>query len=168
MITFQFLPKEKAAEILPSLFRILYTNMSGIAPSGETYEEDFRLWYGAVLPALTGKDRRQILQIFDGARCIGYFQYYLNDTTFMMEEIQFLPEAQGQGVFEQLYAFLAGIVPEEIPYVEAYAHKNNARSQGILTHLGLAVIGENKNGNSYHYRGDCRKMLDRYRKSPSS
>ena len=77
----------------------------------------------------------------------------------MMEEIQLLPEYQGKGVFQKLYKHLAGIVPKNIPYVEAYVHKKNLKSQGILKHLGLDIIGENKSGNSYHYRGDCQKLL---------
>ena len=34
------------------------------------------------------------------------------------------------------------------------ADKNNTKSQNILKHLGLQNVGMNKNGNSYHYRGD--------------
>lgn len=37
--------------------------------------------------------------------------------------------------------------------MEAYANKKNKKSQGILARLGLERIGENKNGNSYHFRG---------------
>ena len=164
MITFKFLPKEHAEEYFPALFDILYNNMSKIAPSGMTYEEDFNEWYGAVLPALVNNEPRKIILIYDD-KLIGYFQYYVNETTFMMEEIQFLPGYQGKGIFQKLFARLAEIVPHDIPFVEAYAHKNNSKSQGILDHLGLQVIGENKNGNSYHFRGDCQTMLERYRKN---
>ena len=45
------------------------------------------------------------------------------------------------------------ILPPEVEFVEAYANKKNEKSQGILARLGLERIGENKNGNSYHFRG---------------
>ena len=161
MITFSFLPKNRASDVLPKLFDILHGNMSKIAPTGNTYEEDLSEWIGAVAPALE-KDPRQIILISDGDETVGFFQYYVTDTTFMMEEIQLLPGYQGKGVFQNLYAYLAKVVPESIQFVEAYAHKNNLKSQGILKHLGLRVVGENKTGNSFHYRGDCREMLDSF------
>lgn len=163
MITFSFLPKDMASEVFPRLYEILWTNMSKIAPSGASYEEDYAEWYGSVFPAFTEKEPRKIILIRDGDDTVGFFQYYVNDTTFMMEEIQLLPEYQGKGVFQKLYARLADDVPPGVPFVEAYAHKNNVKSQGILAHLGLEKIGENKNGNSYRYRGDCQAMLDKYR-----
>ena len=159
MISFSFLPKERANVFLPKLFDILHVNMNHIAPTGMTYEEDLNEWIGAVAPALE-KDPRQIILISDGDKTVGFFQYYVNDSTFMMEEIQFLPEYQGKGVFQKLYAHLAEIIPQNIPLVEAYAHKSNLKSQGILKHLGLESIGESKNGNNYHFCGDCQKMLN--------
>jgi len=159
MISFDFLQKERAGEVLPSLFDILHTNMAPIAPDKKTYDESFREWMDAVAPALE-KEARQIILIHDDGRVVGFFQYYVNDTIFMMEEIQFLPEYQGKGVFQKLYAHLSGVVPTDIQTVEAYANKWNTRSQKILNHLGLEVI-EDK-GSLLHFRGDCRVMLERY------
>lgn len=161
MITFSILPKSKADNILPSLFRILHSNMSVIAPTGNSYEEDYCLWHDAVAPALE-KESRQIILIYDDTEIIGFFQYYTNATTFMMEEIQFSKEYQGTGLFQRLYSFLFEIVPKETLYIEAYAHKQNQKSQGILKHLGMKIIGENKSGNSYHFRGNCHQALKRY------
>ena len=45
MISFDILPKNEAENILPSLFRILHSNMSVIAPTGNSYKEDYRLWF---------------------------------------------------------------------------------------------------------------------------
>lgn len=161
MISFVILPKNETENILPSLFRILHSNMSVIAPTGNSYDEDYCLWHNSVAPALE-KDARQIILIYDDTEIIGYFQYYVNATTFMMEEIQFNKEYHGTGLFQRLYAYLFEIIPQETLYIEAYAHKQNQKSQGILKHLGLQVIGENKNGNSYHFRGDCHQALKRY------
>ena len=162
MITFNFLPKEKAGEYFPALFDILYNNMSKIAPPGGAYEDDYNEWYNAVFPAFVNKEPRKIILIRDGGELIGFFQYYVNNTTFMMEEIQFLPEYQGKGVFQKLYAHLAEIVPGDVPFVEAYAHKNNSKSRGILKHLGLQAVEDDNGDDTYHFRGDCQAMLDRY------
>ena len=35
--------------------------------------------------------------------------------------------------------------------------------QAILEHLGLRITGENQSGKSWHYVGDCREMLNKYR-----
>lgn len=161
MISFDILPKNEAENILPSLFRILHSNMSVIAPTGNSYKEDYRLWFNAVAPALK-KVARQIILIYHDTEIIGYFQYYVNETTFMMEEIQFIKEYHRTGLFQHLYSYLFEIISQETPYVEAYAHKQNQKSQSILKHLGLRIIGENKNGNSYHFRGDCRETLKKY------
>ena len=161
MVTFDILSKDKADKVLPSLFRILHSNMSVIAPTGNSYEEDLSVWYNAVAPALE-KGARQIILIYDDAEIIGYFQYYVNITTFMMEEIQFKKEYQGTGIFRLLYSYLFEIIPQETLYVEAYAHKQNSKSQNILKHLGLQIVGENTNGNSYRFRGDCQEMLKNY------
>lgn len=159
MIRFEFLDKSRTDEFLPQLFDLLYNNMNAIAPSGFTREEDWEEWRGAVGPALQ-KEPRKIILIYSGDKLIGYFQYFVNAETFMMEEIQLKPEFHGTGVFEKLYEHLYGIVPKETPFAEAYAHKLNLRSQGILLHLGLEPIGENRNGSCLHYRGSCAKMFD--------
>lgn len=167
MISFVILPKNETENILPSLFRILHSNMSVIAPTGNSYDEDYRFWHNSVAPALE-KDARQIILIYDDAEIIGYFQYYVNATTFMMEEIQFRKKYHGTGLFQLLYSYLFEIIPPETLYMEAYAHKQNQKSQGILKHLGLQIIGENKNGNSYHFRGDCHQTLKKYNARESS
>ena len=160
-VSFEFLPKDRTAEYMPGLFDILHSNMSVIAPTGNSYEEDFRIWSAAVGEGLK-RDARQIILIRDGGTIIGFFQYYINDSVFMMEEIQFRREYQGKGVFRRLYGFLRGVVPETVESVEAYARKENAKSQAILGHLGLKIIGEGSGGRTYHYRGDCQAMLNRY------
>ena len=161
MISFRILQKNEATDILPILFKILHSNMSVICTTKNSYVDDYRLWLDAVAPALE-KDARHIILIYDDTEIIGYFQYYVNVTTFMMEEIQFNKEYHETGLFRRLYSYIYEIIPEETPYVEAYAHKQNQKSQSILKHLGLQIIGENKNGNSYHFRGDCRETLKKY------
>ena len=63
--------------------------MSVIAPTGNTYEQDFQLWQSSVAPALS-KQQRQIVLMHSDDEIVGYFQYYVNDNVFMMEEIQII------------------------------------------------------------------------------
>ena len=144
--------REKLPTILPSLFAILHGNMNVIAPTGNSYTEDETLWCSCIAEALE-KPARQLLLVMDGGAVAGFFMYYVNGNLWMMVEIQFAPAYQGIGLFRAFYAHLMESLPNSVEYVEAYANKQNQKSIGILEHLGLAVTGENKNGNSYHFRG---------------
>ena len=79
-----------------------------------------------------------------------------------MEEIQLRDRYKGTGVFGKLYAYLTRIIPEDTELVEAYANKSNHKSIAVLHHLGLEIVGENKNGISYHFRGRYENILRRY------
>ena len=160
-IVFRFLKKESAYDFFAPLFAILHSNMSVIAPTGNEYDEDFKIWSCCFQKALEN-DERQVILIYRDEVLIGFFQYSISNETFKMEEIQFRKGYHGVGVFQKLYALLSEIVPETVKIVEAYASKNNHKSQGILQHLGLQPIGENKTGKSYLYRGNCKEMLKKY------
>ena len=158
----EFLNKAEADAVLPKLFDILYSNMSVIAPTGNSYEEDFSFWLSCVKPSLQ-KDPRQILLIYDKDEIVGFFQYFVNNGLFMMEEIQFIDKYKKTGIFRELYSHLTEIIPRDTEFVEAYADKRNKKSIEVLTHLGLEIIGENKNKVSYHFRGRYENILRRYR-----
>ena len=161
--TFRFPEKPPAPEILDRIFAILAANMRVIAPTGLTYEEDKAQWMACVPPALE-QETRQILLIYAGDELAGFFQYYVtaDHGVFMMEEIQFKRAYQGSGLFGELYRFLIPRLPADIAAVEAYADKRNAKSLAVLEHLGLSVIGENKNGISYRLRGDFSVLKEKY------
>lgn len=156
VISFEFMPKDRADELLPAIFEILYMNMNEIAPSGLGCVADYAEWFSNVAPAIK-KPQRQIILIFSDMEIVGYFQYYVNETTFMMEEIQLKREFWGNGVFRSLYAFLHGVIPE-VPYVEAYAHRSNSHSRAILAHLGLKET-DRSTPNHLHFRGSCSEMF---------
>ncbi len=162
--SFKPLKPESINTYLQEMYDILHKNMNRIAPTGNTYEEDKAMWTSCVQPALE-QGRRNITLIFKGNDLVGFFQYYVNTTTFMMDEIQFKSEYQGSGLFTELYRYLIKTIPAETQYTEAYANKENLKSQEILKHLGLEIIGENKDGNSYHFRGKYRKLIERYKDS---
>ena len=105
------------------------------------------------------KENRHIVLILNDETLIGYLQYYTNETTFMIEEAQIKQAHQGRGVLRSAFAYICDYIPPNVLYVEAYANKKNTKSQNILEHHGFARIGENKNGNSYHYRADCVAFL---------
>lgn len=88
MILFHRLPKKDAEDILSVLFKILHSNMSVIAPTGNDFEKDYHIWIESVSHGLK-QDARQIILIYNDSEIIGYFQYHVNSSTFMMEEIQF-------------------------------------------------------------------------------
>ena len=146
------LDKSKKDSVLPGLFDILHSNMSRIAPSGKSYEDELSFWISCVSPALD-KEPRRILLIYDGDVLAGFFQYFVNGGLFMIEEIQLCEKYHRTSALGELYAYLAGAIPADVERVEAYANKSNHRSIALLNHLGLEAIGETDDGSLYHFRG---------------
>ena len=162
MFDIEEMQKSEKEKFFPLLFRLLAANMSEIDPTGNTFEQDYQMWKGFMDSGIECAERHIIL-IKEKGSLVGYFQYRLSETTFVMEEIQLLRAYQGSGAFRELYEYLARKLPRSIQFVEADASKKNWKSQEILKHLGLTVVAENQNGRSFHFRGDCQKMLERYR-----
>ncbi len=161
-INFEYLKKADFPTVSSVIFNILADNMELIAPTGNSREEDYKCWYEGVIGGLK-RNERQIVLIKDADCIIGFFQYYTNDDTFMMEEIQFKPEYQGKNIFRNLYGFLLPNISDKIKFVEAYANITNYKSIGILEKLGLSRIGMNKNGHSFHFRGNYSDLTKWYK-----
>jgi RimJ/RimL family protein N-acetyltransferase len=163
MVEFKFADKSKLDLFFPELFQILHSNMSKIAPTNNSYQYDYELWSTQVLPAMQ-KEQRQIVLMYVDNKLSGYFQYYINKehASLMMEEIQIKKEFHGTGLFSEFYRWFVKFLPNNIEYVEAYANKKNYKSQSVLEHLGLVKMGENKNGNSFFYKGKYVELLNRY------
>lgn len=161
-ITFQYMNIQDCDKILPQLFQILYSNMSVIAPTNNAYEDDMRTWFSCIVPAIQDDFRKTVLMYYDN-ELVGYFQYYLynNSQSLLMEEIQIQSEYQGIGIFSYFCKWLVNILPRSILVVEAYANKHNCKSIAVLEHLGLRCVGENKNGISFHYKGDYSFFYDK-------
>lgn len=160
MIRFYFMDKNDFHMLAKEIFSILWSNMLTIAPTGNSYEDDFNSWFQAVERGLLQKPRKIIL--INHAELIGFFQYYTNENRLMMEEIQIQPDWQGKKVFRDLYGFLLEALPREIQIVEAYANKRNVKSQAILRRLGLDIAGENRKGDSYLFRGRYSDLVKWY------
>lgn len=164
MIIFDYLETENFDDYSSEIFTILCNNMSQIAPTGNTPEEDYKVWYEALKLGLQKVNRKIVLiSLASNNKLIGFFQYYTDEDTFVMEEIQINPEYQCTNqIFRQLYAFVLPQIDKDLLFVEAYANKLNSKSCGILTRLGLKVIGENRSGKSFHYKGNYSELLNWY------
>lgn len=161
MIAFEFLNKLEFPVISIEIFNILADNMKVIAPTGNSREDDYKCWHDAVSSGLQ-REERQIILIKDNDKIIGFFQYYTNTDTLMMEEIQFKTEYKGKGIFRELYGFVFLNIKTDVKFVEAYANINNVKSIGILEKCGLSNIGLNKNGRSYHFKGRYSDLITWY------
>lgn len=162
-LVFEYLNKGRFFAVSNELFSILADNMEKIAPTGNTRENDYMCWYDAVNDGLA-REERKIILIKDDENIIGFFQYYTNAGTFVMEEIQLASEYKGKGVFRKLYGFIIENLNNNTEFVEAYANISNEKSILILEHLGLVKTGMNKNGCSFHFRGKFGDLLKWYNK----
>lgn len=152
---------EDVSIYIREMYDILYQNMSKIAPTGNTYEEDFELWSKHAVDYWSS-GQCQVILVFSVGKLCAYFQYALINSTFVMEEIQFKASYQSKGLFTELYRYLIDIIPPQTKYTEAYANKKNKKAQAILKHLGLEITGENKSGSSFHFRGSYAILREQY------
>ena len=161
LITFEFLDKTDFSQKSKEIFDILADNMTMIAPTGNAREEDYICWSDSVSEGLERAERKIVLI----KRCdelIGFFQYFTNEDTFRMEEIQLKPEYHGKGIFRKLYGFILPRIDDSIEFVDAFANIQNKKSIAILEHLGLENVGLNKNGRSYHFKGQLKNLKEWY------
>ena len=143
MIRFSFLDKAQFENRARELFSLLHANMEPIVPGEFVFEE----WAAAVGGGLKSPRRQIVLMTAENDELAGFFQYYVNDTTFMMEEIQIRPAYQrNHGLFRGLYEWLVPQFENQPPYVEAFNHFSNHQSHGILLHMGLELLGEETHG----------------------
>ena len=159
VVHFAYMDREQLPALAESLFVILAGNMSLIAPTGNSREADFALWRGAVADGLRDERRKIVLMLSEDEQLVGYFQYSVDGTLFMMEDMQLSAPWHGKGrIFRRIYEF---VIPQlsGIETVEAHADKRNAKSWGILERLGLRIVGENRSGRSYHFRGPFSMLL---------
>ena len=141
------------------MFDVLYENLRCIVPTVQPYEQERAAWLSEVLPAMQ-KELRQILLMHDGDALAGYFQYYVNNGILMVEEIQLKAAYQRSHALYRLCCFLKHILPEDILFIEAYAHKLNANSQSVIKSFGMERIEEK--GELWHYRGDYKTVWEQF------
>ena len=149
---FRAFDRTMAEEILPEMFDILYANMSRIAPTGGSYEDDRRMWMSYMTSA--GEEQKVIL-MYDGAVLAGYFQYRIDGDTLLVEEIEIAPDHQRTLLFYYFFRYALRHIPSHVIHVEAYIDKANMGSQRIAEKLGMKIIGENPSGRSWRCRGEA-------------
>ncbi len=164
MVKFYFLRHNEFEQYAEGLFSILYDNMSQIAPTGNSREEDFIFWFDANKEGIKNTNRHIIVSIQkETHEIVGYFQYTVQEDVFLMEDMQIRKTYQGKyNIFERFYGLVFANMRECVDIVEAYENKKNSKSIGILGKLGLSIVGENKNGVSYHFRGTYTDLLKWY------
>lgn len=137
------------------LFSILWRNMDKIAPSGNSYEEDFAEWLNYNKTVIASGERKTILFIDETIDCIaGYFQYRIEDNCLWLDEIESLEDYQGKGlIYRPLMNYFLPKLPDSIDRYQAYIHKNNLRSAAILEKMGAKALAANASGSSLLYSG---------------
>lgn len=155
-ITFRYFDREQPEKILSQMFDVLFTNMSAIAPTGNSYHDDKQIWMSYMTSEM-GK-RHQIILMYTDETLAGYFQYCVTEDTVLIEEIEILPEYQRTFLFYYFFKQIRGEIPDNIRYVEAYINKANWNSMKIAKKLGMEIIGENRTGKSWHYRGEMKDL----------
>ena len=162
----RYLEKDEFDACGGELFDIMYSNMNSIAPFKSDYETELADWLRLYGGAFKNRAERKILLVTasDG-EIKGFFGYCAHGEAFDMEEIQFLPEIQGQNaIFRRLYGRVLSDLPDGIQYVEACANKENNKSQAILARLGLKKTGEDVEKGIFFFRGRLADLLEWYQK----
>ena len=149
------LPATEREQTIPALFAIFHGNMQVFDPWEESR------WCAVISHALEDP-RRVMLVVQENDEIVGFFMYACNGENFLMEEIQLIPRVQGTGLFRAIYAEVLPRLPDTVVRVEAYAHKDNLHSQGILSHLGLSMLGDGADQDIRHWRGDFRTFLQKF------
>lgn len=153
----RFLNKETELNLLEQLFDLLYENMAEIAPSGLSYEAEKQQFLSNVRPAME-KGPRQIVLMYDGDALAGYLQYYINNGIFMVEEIQIRKGFRSTSLFAQLWKFMAGVIPVDTQYIEAYADKRNLPSRRLMEKLGMEPVKYCSYSHLLHFRGTLNEL----------
>ncbi len=162
MATFKTIDREDFILYAERLFSILAANMADIAPTGNSYDDDYSIWCENFGKAAL-EDYSTLVLILDGEAVIGFFNYYVKRDIFHMNEIQLERNYHSkEGIFRGLYTYVLDLLPPDIHVVTAYANKQNFKSNAILRHLGLCVVGENSSGSCYRYEGTFSSLLEWY------
>ncbi len=164
MPRFSLMDKARFSEFAPELFRLLHGNMDPIAPSGLSYEEEYRCWREAVGDGLKA-DARKIILIRENRsdRLLGFLQYYTNPAVLMIEELQIVPDYQSSAnILRGLIPFLLSAIPADLQYIEAFVHKQNTRSIALQQKLGMEIVDTAQNGALFHLRGSYPEFRNRF------
>lgn len=94
--SFMQLNPTQTTTLLPQMFDILYANMSCIAPTGNSREEDWRLWQSYMA---SEQNRAQVILMYADDTLAGYFQYRIEGDTLCADEIEIRPQVSANVPF---------------------------------------------------------------------
>ena len=145
--------REAIPPLLPRMFEIIAENMNEIAPTGNSLEQDRKLWTQAMLEELQKPGKRWVI-VFSDDELAGYALYGICGDILHMDEIQVAKAQQGDG---RMFPALLGKQLRDaqaagVRKLYSYANERNEKSQGILRNLGLRPVGQTPRG--HRYEGD--------------
>lgn len=145
------------------LFEILANNMTKIAPTQNSREEDFKIWFASLQKRLLNEECF-IIAFLNSEKIIGYLQYSISQDTLTVEEVEISPKFFIKyNILGNAIKLLSEISSENIVYVEAYANKNNKISMKILQKSGFKIVGTNKTQTSFLYRATYSELAKRFK-----
>ena len=161
-VQFQIADKIELKRLLPILFKIIHTNMEKIDPSGYSYEESKRIWCECFYESVLTNNELQVVLFYKGSDIVGFAAYSVKEQVFKLGEIQIKEEYQRTLIFYHFCKFMKSILPKDLMYIEGFANKSNLNSQSVMKSAGMVVVGTNKSGKSYHFKGDIRLLFEKY------
>ena len=132
------------------MFNIISSNMENIIDTGNTKEENYKMWKNAMLDEMKNKNKKWI-GAFNKNELIGYFLYKINKNNIVLDEIQIIKNHQGDKcTFIKLFKYLLKDNNIKDNYiVTTYVNKNNNKSKAIVKKFGFKVLEKKENGNKY-------------------
>lgn len=145
------------------LFDILADNMTKIAPTGNSREQDFATWVDAVHQRLE-REACGVTAFRHAGGIVAYFQYSSRDNILFIEEVEIKSDFQRRyNILGKMIKLLPDIVPPNTRFVRAYANKNNNVSLENLRKAGFEIVGTSKNGRSYLHEADYTALTKRFK-----
>lgn len=161
---FRLLDKEHDISLFPLMFSILHENMTKIAPTGCSYEEDRDIWMKYTLCQLSDPNLSFLLA-YVGDKLAGYCQYSTKGNILTIQEVQISLQYQRTLLFYRLCCHLCNSISENIQYIDAYIHKSNENSLKISKKLGFSTVGENTVGTSWYLKAEAKSARDYFHKT---
>ena len=86
---FRQMKNEDISVFIDEMFEILASNMSAVAPTGNSYDEDYKTWSESAVPAWR-EGKRSVILIFCEDKLCGFFQYFVNDRIPLQKDILYI------------------------------------------------------------------------------
>lgn len=149
--------KEKKAEYLPVLFDIFHENMQSFLIGDDCGWEKSQ-WLREVGTALNKDCRKLILCTVDETP-VGFLMYCISGAVLMVEELQISRDYRFSGVFKSMCRELSLQLPQNVRFIEAYAHRENLKSLRLMEKRGMSLVDPDKTSAYIHMQGSISPLL---------